>query len=237
MHPYLLRFGHLYLPTFGVLAAAGLILALFLSQRTARLVGLNPDKLWDAGLFAIVAAFVSSRVLLVLTNLHAFLTFPILLLAVPSLTATGLLFTAIALLLWLRFKRMPMLRVLDAWAPCATLLWAFLALGHFAEGSDPGTPTHLPWGTHLSGNSTLSHPVALYASVLATVLTAAAFTRLRTRTPAGQLAGATLLLAGIAQFFLSFVRQPGAQTIVGLDMLQAVALGLIISGIALLWAR
>ena len=124
MHPYILHFGSVFLPTFGVLAAVGLMAALFLSLRTAATVGLSPDKLWNAGLFAILSAFILSRLLLVLTNLQTFLAYPVLLLTVPSLTALGLLLTAIVTLLYLRLRHLPLLRTLDAWAPCATLTWA-----------------------------------------------------------------------------------------------------------------
>ena len=40
MHPYLLHSGHLLLPTFGVLAAVGLMSALTLSLRTAVIVAI-----------------------------------------------------------------------------------------------------------------------------------------------------------------------------------------------------
>ena len=50
----------------------------------------------------------------------------------------------IALLIYLRTRAIPMLATFDAWAPCATLIWTFLALGHFAEGSDPGLPSSFP---------------------------------------------------------------------------------------------
>ncbi len=146
LYPNLLHLGYFTLPTFGALAAVGLIAGLTLSLRTAAKVGLDPEKVWSAGLFTILAAFVLSRFLLVVTNLRDFLTYPILLLMVPSLTAAGLFLTAIATALYLRFRRLPILRTLDAWAPCATLVWAFLALGHFAEGSDPGLPTTPPLG-------------------------------------------------------------------------------------------
>ena len=146
MHPYLLHSGHLLLPTFGVLAAVGLMAALTLSLRTAAIIGLTPDKLWNAGLFTLLSAFVLSRLLLVATNLHNFLAYPILLLMVPSLTATGILLTVIATAIYLRLRHLPLLDTLDAWAPCATLIWAFLALGHFAEGSDAGLPTTPPLG-------------------------------------------------------------------------------------------
>ena len=70
MHPYLLHSGHLLLPTFGVLAAIGLMAALTLSLRTAATVSLNPEAVWNAGLFAILSAFVLSRLLLIVTNLQ-----------------------------------------------------------------------------------------------------------------------------------------------------------------------
>ena len=95
MHPILFHLGHITLPTFGVLAAVGLMAALGLSLRTAAMVGLSPDRLWNAGLFVLLSAFVLSRVLLVVIYLHAFLTYPILLLAVPSLTPLGLLLTGV----------------------------------------------------------------------------------------------------------------------------------------------
>jgi phosphatidylglycerol:prolipoprotein diacylglycerol transferase len=233
VHPYLLHAGHLTLPTFGVLAALGLMLALALSQYTATLAGANPDKLWNAGLFAVIAAFVLSRLLLVLEHLSSFVKFPILLLAVPSLTATGLLLTVIATFLWLGWKRIPILPALDAWAPCATLVWAFLALGHFAEGSDPGMPTTLPVGIRMPGDTIAQHPLALYAAILAVALTAWLFYALKRPHRTGHIASAALALTGIAQFFLTFFRQPEAQTLAGLDILEIVALAMILSGIAL----
>ena len=150
---------------------------LALSQRTARLAGVDADKLWDAGLFAILSAFLLSRLLLIAAHLHTFLQYPVLLLTVPSLTATGLLFTAIATFLWLYFKRIPLLPALDAWAPCATLVWAFLAIGHFCDGSDPGMPTTLCLSVTLRGDDFAQHPVALYAAAAALALTPAAALR------------------------------------------------------------
>jgi len=214
VHPNLLHIGSITLPTFGVLAALGLMIALALSQRTARLVHIDPDKLWDAGLLSVLAAFILSRLLLIATHFAAFRQYPILLLAVPSLTPTGLLLTAIATLLWLHFKRIPILPALDAWAPCATLIWTFLALGHFAEGSDPGL--RVP-------------SVAPYAAIVALILTAAAYATLKR----AHTAAITLIAAGAAQFLLSFLRQPGEATIAGLDALQLVALGMIIAGCVL----
>jgi phosphatidylglycerol:prolipoprotein diacylglycerol transferase len=224
VYPTLLHLGNITIPTFGVLAAIGLICGLMLSEHTAKRAGVEPGKLWDAGLFAVIAAFVFSRVLLVVQHWRSFVEFPVLLLAVPSLTAAGLLMTVVATFVWLWMKQVPMLRALDAWAPCGALVWAFLALGHFAEGSDPAMPSRSGW----------AHPVALYAAALAVAITVAAWFRLRTNAQAGQVAGGVLLAAGMAQFVLSFVRVPGIEYVAGLDALQWVAAGMMVAGCALI---
>lgn len=203
------------------------MLALSLSERTARLVGLDPVQIWDAGLFAVLAAFLLSRLLLVVFNLRTFKAYPLLLLTVPSLTAGGLLLTVAATLLWLWTKRVALLPALDAWAPCATLVWFFLALGHFAEGSDPGMP--FVYGIRPPGETVALHPVALYAAGVALALTIGLYARLRRAARAGETVGYSLAVSGIVQFLLSFMRQPGMQQ-AGLDALQWVGLAMLVTG-------
>lgn len=238
MHPIFLHLGFLTLPTYGVLAAIGLMLALGLSLRTSAVAGVKPDPLWNAGLFAVIAAFVLSRVLLVVTNLHTFLAYPIVLLMVPSLTPLGLLLTAIATLIYLRTHALPILASLDAWAPCATLAWAFLALGHFAEGSDPGLPSSLPWAVAMPG-TVRQHPVAIYAAIVAAAITLILLAQLPRRCRDGDTAALAFALSGLAQFLLSFFREPafypGALGNL-LDPVQWLALGMIVFA-GILWQR
>jgi phosphatidylglycerol:prolipoprotein diacylglycerol transferase len=205
--------------------------ALSLSLRTAVTAGLNPDKVWNAGLFVLLAAFVLSRLLLIVMYLHAFLTYPILLLALPSLTSLGLLLTAVVMVLYLRVRRLPPLTMLDAWAPCATVVWVFLALGHFAEGSDPGLPTSFPWGVAMVPGGARLHPVAVYAAIVAAVLTLVLLRQLRRRQRRGDTTVFALTAVGIAQFLLTFLRQPASSVeLLGniLDPIQWVAIGMIV---------
>lgn len=206
MHPVFLHVGHTVLPSFGVLAALGVYAALRLSERTAAMVGLDRDAMWTAGVVAVIAAFVASRALLLLTNLRGFLAAPMLLLSVPSLTVGGLGLTVLLVLLYLRWKGIPALRALDAWAAPGMVLWAALALGHLLEGSDPGLPTR-GWGVRGVGGGR-EQPVALYAALLAMGLAGVLLDRALVRRSAGRLAAWGLMGAGLAQFGLSFVRQP-----------------------------
>jgi phosphatidylglycerol:prolipoprotein diacylglycerol transferase len=239
VHPTLLHFGHITLPTFGVLAAVGLMAALGLSLRMAVLAGLSPDKVWNAGLFVLLSAFVLSRLLLIVMYLHSFLKYPILLLAVPSLTPLGVLLTAVVTVFYLRVRRLPLLSTLDAWAPCATLAWAFFALGHVAEGSDPGLPTTLPWGMAMVAGGVRLHPVSLYAAIVAVLLTAILFRQLRGRQRRGDIAAIALGAVGITQFLLTFFRQPYTYAVPSdgvLDPIQWVALGMIVAA-GLIWLQ
>jgi phosphatidylglycerol---prolipoprotein diacylglyceryl transferase len=205
--------------------------ALFLSLRTAVKMGLDPNKFWNAGLFAILSAFVLSRLLLVLTNLQSFLAYPVLLLTVPSLTALGLLLTAIATLVYLRLRNLPLLRTLDAWAPCATLAWAFLALGDFAEGADPGLPTTLPWGMAIPPDTAPRlHPVPLYAAFVALLITVGLLRYLSPEHIPGETFAFALTASGVAQFLITFLRQPNPYPVpLGnvLDPIQWISLGMI----------
>jgi len=200
--------------------------ALTLSLRTAKIVGLDPDKLWNAGLFTLLSAFALSRLLLIAANLHNFLAYPLLLLMVPSLSATGIILTIIATLIYLRLRHLPLLDTLDAWSPCATLTWAFLALGHFAEGTDAGLPTNLPWGLRIPPDRAPLHPVALYAAIAAALLTLLLLRQLPRRQHSGDTLALALATSGTAQFLLTFFRQPYPDTGL-LDPIQWISLGMI----------
>jgi phosphatidylglycerol:prolipoprotein diacylglycerol transferase len=208
MHPILLHFGRFILPTYGVLATIGLIAALSLSLRTATFAGIDPDGLWDAGVFLIVSAVILSRLVLVVENFKSFVSYPFVVLTLPSLTATVILLSLIATGLYLSFKHLPILSTLDAWASCATLAWVFLALGHLAEGSDPGLPTNVPWKILSPTGGAYLHPVAVYAALAALGITVITLRYLRRKPQPGRTSALALALSGITQFLITFLRHP-----------------------------
>ena len=230
--------GGLHVPVYGLFAAAGLIAALWLSQRAAPIVGLSPEKLWDAGTVAVLAAFLASRFLLVVFNLPSFLKYPLLLLALPSLTYAGMLLTGVLVWLYLRWKGLPLWATADAWAPCGALLAAVLSLGHFVEGTEAGMPTTLPWGVATPGDSILGrvHPVQLYEASLALALCGAMFFLLGRRAFVGQVAALALMGGGACSFLLDMLRQPTETTGNALlDPGQFIALAAMLAGGAV-WA-
>lgn len=203
MHSSYFQFGHLHVPIFGVFAALGLVAALYLSQRTARLGHLSPESVWNTCFTAIISAFVISRLLLVAFNLHSFLQYPFLVLSLPSLTTTGILLTAIFMLAYLRWRKLALLAVLDAVAPCAALLWSFLSLGRVVDGTRNGMPVHL-WQSH----ETAVHPVELYTFIAASAICLYLLSALRSSIRTGQTTAVALISAGVTIFFIDFFRLP-----------------------------
>ena len=204
----------LNLPVYAALAIAGILAALWLSLHTAPHAGLPPERLWDAGVFAVLAAFVLSRamdflLLLVIEHGQNALSFREIL-SFSSISYLSLLVTAVPVLLWLRWKHLPLLRTMDAWAPCAVLLWAALSLADAASGSGLGLPTRLPWGVRAAGAAAgvRVQPVALYSAAVAFALCAALVHRIRRMHSPGRIAGAALLASGTASFLLDMLRMP-----------------------------
>jgi phosphatidylglycerol:prolipoprotein diacylglycerol transferase len=231
----------LHISAYAVIAIAGMLAALWLSLRTARLRGLEPEALWDAGVFAIAAAFVLSRLLglaLFVVVEHGRLTLSLRdVLSFSSISYLSLLVTAVPVVLWLRWKHLPLLRVMDAWAPCGALLWSALSLADAASGAGGGLPTQLPWGVHAASSSagTRVHPVALYSAAAALALCAVLYSLLhRLRIP-GRVAAIAFIASGAIFFLLDMLRvpeQPLSHNL--LDVSQWIALAAIVFGACLL---
>lgn len=199
VHPYL-HLGHLHIQIFGVFAALGLMAALVLSQQTARYVQLAPEAVWNACTTAILSAFFISRLLLIGFNLHSFLRYPLLVLALPSLTATGVILTALFMLGYTRWRKLPLLPLIDAIAPCFALLWVFLSLGHFFEGTRDGMPLH-------DGSRSI-HPVEIYTAIVASFLCLILLPILRAPHREGKPSAVALISSGLTVFFVDFFRLP-----------------------------
>jgi phosphatidylglycerol:prolipoprotein diacylglycerol transferase len=202
---------------------------------------LAAEKLWDAGVLGICAAFVVSRLLLIARDPRAFAKYPLLVLALPSLTYGGMALTVIIVLGYLHWKRLALRDVLDAWVPCGALLGALLSLGHFLEGTDVGMPTRLPWGVVIPGDAAYGRvqPVQIYALVAALVLLGALLWMLRQRLRRGAVAGVALVAGGAISFLLDMLTEPvesmnGAWIGTLLEPGQWVALAAILAG-AWLW--
>jgi phosphatidylglycerol---prolipoprotein diacylglyceryl transferase len=229
VHPHLIQFGHLILPTYGFLVAVGTILSLLVCLRTGRLLALNTDKIWSVALLAVVVALVG-RLLLNLLRWPAY-TYSL------GLAAVFLPATAYAARLGL-----PLRRTADAFAPSLALWTAVTAIGCLEAGCNYGTPTQLPWAVIFRSAQVVPgtplgvplHPVQLYACLVEFLLFVLLLWLLHRPHHDGEVLGAWLFLGGLSSSLLMLFRGDLVRDDVIVAQLMGAAMVL---GGGLLWFR
>jgi phosphatidylglycerol:prolipoprotein diacylglycerol transferase len=250
VHPLLFHIGNIAIPTYGVVTALALLAALALLVGRASAEGLRADKVWNAGLLAILASLFGARLLLVATHLHTFREHPFWLLGLTAINEAWIAVGGAAIglgaaVLYALAEGLPLLRVSDCAAPAAALGFAINRVGAFCGGLGWGTPTTLPWGVtyrrvvayvwYGTPLGTRVHPVQLYDAAASVAILALLLRRPRGR--AGEVAGAWLFLYGVSRFFLEFLRGDATRVPGGLlTVAQAVGLLAVVAGGAL-WLR
>jgi phosphatidylglycerol:prolipoprotein diacylglycerol transferase len=255
VHPVFLSIGSILIPAYGAMAALGVLLALFLAQRTARMVGVDAGQVWNLCVVDLFAALAGQRLLLVAMNWselrhHPSWIFGLAMVHHPMLGAAGALAGAGAAFLYARRKRLPLGATADALAAPLALGLAFEQLGALLAGSGYGTEAAVRWAvtytnplaTRWSGTplGIPLHPVQAYAALALLTLSILLLALLPARRQEGDGAGLFLLGAGVAVFLTEFWRDPeGRGALLGgaLDGPQAAAVLLVAAGGLILLER
>ena len=221
MFPRLFHIGNFNLPTYGVMAAIGLIAGLTIVVRAARQQHVDPEKAWNLGLIAIISAIFGAKVLMVVNDWSFYSSHPREIFSLAMLQAGGVfyggLIAAIIACLWyIRRNQMPVLRTCDVFAPGIALGHAFGRLGCFAAGCCYGKETHVPWAVTFKNplaNQLVGtplnvpiHPTQIYEFLVELINFTVLWWLLKRKSFEGQVIGAYLFLYGVARFFLEFLR-------------------------------
>jgi phosphatidylglycerol:prolipoprotein diacylglycerol transferase len=255
VHPVLFTFGALLIPSYGAVAAAAVLIALLLAQRTARSAGVNPAHVWNVCVIALFTALVGSRILLAALNWRQLKAHPMWMLGLatihnPWLAGAGILIGAAAAFACARWQHMAPFATLDALAAPLTLGLALEQTGALLAGSGYGTETSLPWAVVYTNPLALRwsgtplgiplHPVQAYAALAYATLALVLLLGMPMRRQAGDVAGVALVGIAISIFATEFWRDPEGrgQLLRGaLDGPQVAAIFLLLLGAWLLRER
>lgn len=203
------------------MAALGVLLALFLAQRTARIAGVNATEVWNLCVVALFAALVGQRLLLLLLNWNEVRRHPSWMMGLamihhPLLSAAGALAGVAAAAVYARWRRLPLGTTADALAAPLALGLAFEQVGALLAGSGYGTETGVRWAvTYTSplaarwSGTPLGiplHPVQAYAAIGFLILSILLLVWLPARRQQGDVAGAGLLGMGVVVFITELWR-------------------------------
>lgn len=185
IHPVLIELPGLPLHSYGVLAALGFVLVVFLVLRRTRALGIERDHVVDVIFYGSIMGIVGSRALFVWQNPEHFDG----LWSMVNVRTGGLVFYGAmlaglptgAFVMW--YRKIPFFPLMDVLATAMPLGHAIARVGCILAGCCYGTPTTLPWAvtyTHplavAPPHHVALHPVQLYESAL--LFAIAAFTNL-----------------------------------------------------------
>jgi phosphatidylglycerol:prolipoprotein diacylglycerol transferase len=255
VYPVLFTIGSILIPAYGVMAALGVLLALLLAQRTARIVGLDTGAVWNLCVLSIFSALVASRLLLVLVNwsvlrLHPSWMLGLAMIHHPLLAGVGVLAGSLAALLYARRRKLPLAGTADALAAPLALGLAFEEAGALLAGSGFGTESSARWAVTYTNPLAARwsgaplgvpvHPVQAYASLAWLAIAVSLYIWLPARRRSGDGSGLWLLLAGAAIYLTELWRDhEGRGVMLGgaLDGPQVAAVVMVLLGGLLLMER
>lgn len=248
VHPVLLHIGAILIPSYGALAALGVLAGLFLAQHTARTAGLNRSQVWNLCVIALFTALAAQRLLLIAANLNALRRHPVWLLSLamvhhPVLSAAGAAAGVAAAALCARWQKMPLLTTADVLAAPVALGLACEQVGALMAGSGYGTETTVAWavmyahplaaiwsGTPLG---IAVHPVQAYAAIGFLLLAIFLLLWQRSAGQIGDLAGLWLMGTGLLVYVTELWRDPEGRGVVLngiLDGPQIAAIAMVLIG-------
>ena len=248
MHPVLFHIGAVLIPSYGAVTALGVLLALGLALRTARMAGVDAGKVWNLCILSLFAALAAARLLLVIVNWSALRLHPAWLLELamvhhPLLAGTGALAGTGCALWYARHSKLPLGATADALAPPLALGLAFEQLGALASGSgygvEAGTGVHWavtytnPLAAIWSGAplGVPLHPVQAYAALAFLALAILLWVWLPLERRQGDVAGLWLMGAGVAIYMTEIWRDWTGRDLSGRgSFLHGVPLGGFIDG-------
>ncbi len=257
MHPVLFHIGAIVIPSYGAVTALGVLLALGLAQRTARVAGVDAGKVWNLCILSLFAALAAARLLLVIVNWSALRLHPAWLLGLamvhhPLLAATGSLAGAGCALWYARRSKLPLRTTADALVAPLALGLSFEQLGALASGSGFGVAagSGVPWTvTYTHPLATIwsgaplgvpLHPVQAYAALAFLSLALLLLVGLPAARRKGDVAGLGLMGLGVAIFITELWRDPegrGSLLHGALDGPQIAAILLVVAGALVLRER
>jgi phosphatidylglycerol:prolipoprotein diacylglycerol transferase len=170
------QFGPLAIRWYGLLIATGVLLGTTLAHREALRRGLDPDKLLNAIVIAVLTALVGARLYYVLFNWDYYGTN---LRKIPALWEGGLaihgglIAGALATIVYCRRAGLSLPVTLDIMAPSVVIGQAIGRWGNFFNEEAFGVPTSLPWKLYISlphrpphlAGFEYFHPTFLYESL------------------------------------------------------------------------
>jgi len=224
VHSKLFQIGPLEIHSYGLLLASSFLIGIYLSMYRAKKQGIDPNKIIDLAVIIVISAIFGARFLYVIFHLDEFKghwmdTFNPFQssgqIGIAGLTMLGGLIAAVGFgMLYLKIKRLPILKITDIVAPAIGAGIFLTRIGCFLNGCCYGVPTKAPWGIIFPPESPAGftfpnqaiHPAQLYSSFYGLIILILLLVLERYKKFDGFLLYIFFILYGIARFIVDAFR-------------------------------
>ena len=218
------RYGKFTIGTYGLFYALGFLLALRLAVALARREGIEPARIVDLGIVALLTGFIGAKLTLYLVDAGYYVAHPMDILR--NLRSAGVFYGGFALasaaaFLYVRRHRLPLGKVADVAAPPLALGQAVGRIGCLMAGCCYGKSCDLPWAVTFRDPAAFQltgvplgiplHPTQVYHALADLLILAITLLLLPRRRFAGQVFWVYVLLYAVLRFVVELFRGDAAR--------------------------
>jgi len=261
MIPVLFQIGPFKVYSYGLMLGIGFLLGSYILSLELKRKKLDPNLASTITVLAVIFGIAGAKILFLIEDWKYFINDPLGMAFSPGgLTwYGGFALGLAAVIFYVRRKKVPVLRFLDALGVALILAYGVARLGcHFSGDGDYGFPTTLPWGTDyehgtyppsrafaifpevtskypggIVPDNTPCHPTPVYEMILG-VIGFAILWRLRKKSyPDGKLFMVYLMLSSVSRFGVEFLRL-NPRFLFGLSEAQLLSIPLFFTGLLIM---
>ena len=238
----LFEIGDIAIHSYGLMIAIGFICCLTLAERRCPKYGLDADRIYSLGFWAIIGGLLGAKGLFLIVELPAIIANPKLLLDINNgfVVYGGIIGGILAGFLFCKVNKLNFLQYFDITMPSVALAQAFGRIGCFLAGCCYGRETDSVFGvvfhdTPMAPTGVKLIPTQLISSagdfLICFILCMAA----RKTKKDGQVAGLYLLLYSVGRFFAEFLRNDPRGEVGVLSTSQFISVFMFVAGVMVLF--
>ncbi len=260
MIPILFEIGPIKIYSYGLMLGIGFLLGSYILSLEFKRKGIDPNMASNITIIALIFGIAGAKMLYLIENWSLFVKAPIdMTFSAGGLTwYGGFILGMTAIYVYVRSKKIPVLKVIDGLAVALILAYGVARLGcHFSGDGDYGFPTDLPWGTNYEHgtyppsrafaifpeitskypggvvpDNTPCHPTPVYEMILGVIGFTLMWKYFRKQNyPDGMLFAIYLVMSSLFRFSVEFLRL-NPRLFLGLSEAQLISVILFLVGVA-----
>lgn len=237
----LFEIGNVTVHSYGLMIAIGFLSCLFLAERRCPKYGLDGERIYSLGLWAIAGGLLGAKALYLIVELPAIIANPRLLLDINNgfVVYGGIIGGILAGYLFCRVNKLSFLKYFDITMPSVAWAQAFGRIGCFLSGCCYGRETDSVFGvvfhnTPMAPTGVKLIPTQLISSAGDFLMCFALCMAARKTKKDGQVAGLYLLLYSTGRFLIEFLRNDPRGEVGGLSTSQFISMFIFLAGVLVL---